>query len=631
MRYLLYTIIFINIVILYLYLLSPVSIKELFSNNPLIVYNVELNNKNIKILFNNFDKNYYLKDLLDNVKNINFINESSLDYSNLLIYTDIFTYMFNYPELKVLSVLNNEEKVLFFIKPKDEKKTETLQDIIESNLTIGYVNEIDKLLIQFLAISMGIEKHLILKLLRKITIPLEKEIDSDFYIKNNIHSLLLFIPLSNSDIIPNKFSESFKADFIQYDNFDIDKLKFFVPYCKTKNVDMTLYFKGRFTSTYPIKSCLAFDTLLCGSYKLENDEDLYYELTKIIVKIGNYDLINYYTMYVQFFKQTMVYIDSMNKHIQTRDSLPILEQFIDNANTNVNTNANTNTKDSSNKPIYTDYTIDIDVHENINGYYNAINKTFEIKILKINNIPIILYSHIKLNAQDREEENGTYIVQTKENNVFILKKNLVFNGYTIDDMGFVSLDGIDNIDGVNINFIKEVDLIYIAPLKLYGRITKDRKSLKTYEPSKSENPSDDSRYECYEQQQIKSKGLCESAYDSIGKPKDTKMYWDRRCEQNIDCPFYQANKNYKNYFGGCIDGFCQMPLGINRVSYRKYDTESKAICYNCKDISNPFCCEEQKDSIKYPNLVSPDYAFPLDSYNRMKQLTEKPIKWFNIN
>ncbi len=602
-------VIFINIIVLYIYLIRP-DIFELFSNSPMIVYNTEINTKNILILLNQTDFSTNIIKLLDNIKNVKFVRNRPSDSSNLLLYTDMFTYIFTHPDLKILSIFNNDEKVLFFIKPKDQKKEETLLDTIESNLNIGYINEIDKLIMQFLAISMGIDKEIVLKLLKKVNLPKE-EIDKSFFDENNIHTLLLFTPLDNTEIIPTKFSKTFKADFITYEKFDIDKLKMLLPYSKIKNIDMTIYFKDRFVSTYPVKTCISFDTLLCGSYKIENDQDLGYELTQLVVKINNYDLVNYYTMYATFFKQSMLYIDSMNEHIKTRDSLPILEQFQD-----------TGTDDY----ISSNYTIDIDVEENIDGYYDSSKKIFITKLKKIKGIPITLYSHVNLNAQDRQEENGKYIVHSEENGKLIFKKNLMLDIYTIDKDGFISLDGISEIDGVDISFIREDDLLYIPPLKLYAKITHDRKSLKTYEP-KIDNPSDDSRYECYGQQQIKSRGLCESDYDSIGKPKDTKMYWDRRCEKNTDCPFYQANKNYKNYFGGCLDGYCQMPIGTKRVSYRYIDPKSKPMCYNCKDPMNPFCCEEQKNKNLYPDLVSPDYAFPLDSYERMKQLGN--IKWFN--
>jgi hypothetical protein len=117
----------------------------------------------------------------------------------------------------------------------------------------------------------------------------------------------------------------------------------------------------------------------------------------------------------------------------------------------------------------------------------------------------------------------------------------------------------------------------------------------------------DPRYRCYDNPDILSKGLCDSPYDDLGRLKNKQTYWDRPCEKNEECPFYQANKNYKNYRGGCIDGRCEMPIGINQVAYRLYDPKSKPMCNGCKDVSNPYCCAEQD---------TPDYAFQLDMFER---------------
>jgi hypothetical protein len=82
--------------------------------------------------------------------------------------------------------------------------------------------------------------------------------------------------------------------------------------------------------------------------------------------------------------------------------------------------------------------------------------------------------------------------------------------------------------------------------------------------------------------------------------------WDKPCTKNEECPFYQANKSYKNYRGGCHDGYCEMPLGVERIAYKNYDpNRSKPWCYGCS--SHPTtCCD-----------ITHDYAFPIDSYERI--------------
>ena len=105
-----------------------------------------------------------------------------------------------------------------------------------------------------------------------------------------------------------------------------------------------------------------------------------------------------------------------------------------------------------------------------------------------------------------------------------------------------------------------------------------------------------------------------TAYKCVGKPDLINReqcdrgggIWDRPCVKNEECPFYQANTTYRNYRGGCIDGSCEMPLGVRRIAFRGYGTTDAALCHGCP-IGNPLCCAEQ---------VRPDYAFPLDYFER---------------
>ena len=89
--------------------------------------------------------------------------------------------------------------------------------------------------------------------------------------------------------------------------------------------------------------------------------------------------------------------------------------------------------------------------------------------------------------------------------------------------------------------------------------------------------------------------------------------WDAPCKVNAECPFYQANQRYENYYGGCVgSGYCEMPVGVRRVGYRKYqlDDTSFPYCHGCHDSGlydlNPrTCCDRQGKR--------PDYAFPMDN------------------
>ena len=90
---------------------------------------------------------------------------------------------------------------------------------------------------------------------------------------------------------------------------------------------------------------------------------------------------------------------------------------------------------------------------------------------------------------------------------------------------------------------------------------------------------------------------------------NTKGVWDKACESDNECPFYQ----YGSDKGKCRQGLCQFPVGVTRISPRKYINLDQAICKNCNTDSNLVkigkCCIEQKDRKKYPNLNGPQYIF----------------------
>lgn len=110
---------------------------------------------------------------------------------------------------------------------------------------------------------------------------------------------------------------------------------------------------------------------------------------------------------------------------------------------------------------------------------------------------------------------------------------------------------------------------------------------------------------------------------SVSKNDNTIGIYDSPCLYDEDCPFYKKNNNYPNKRGGCKKGYCEMPVNINLLGYKEYLDSNKALCYNCKKdncsgIECNMCCEEQKDSEKYPNLNGPDYAYANDFNERIK-------------
>lgn len=133
-------------------------------------------------------------------------------------------------------------------------------------------------------------------------------------------------------------------------------------------------------------------------------------------------------------------------------------------------------------------------------------------------------------------------------------------------------------------------------------------------------------FHCYGQPYYDREKKCVSYYDKYGKPKkEGRGYWDKQCTKNEECPFWRANKNYTNTRGGCVDGWCEMPVNIKQVSYKQYTIDTKPYCYNCDEKDDMYeCCENQKEKNRdsYTLLASPDYAFAGDISERQQHIDE---------
>lgn len=107
--------------------------------------------------------------------------------------------------------------------------------------------------------------------------------------------------------------------------------------------------------------------------------------------------------------------------------------------------------------------------------------------------------------------------------------------------------------------------------------------------------------------------------------------WDRPPQDNTECPYYLANKNYLNERGGAKNDYCEMPQGIQIMGYTQYKEKPEDFqpqCYNCKDKligqgTVGLCCEDQRtNKLKYPSLKSPDYRFSGDFLDRQNNQTD---------
>jgi len=139
-----------------------------------------------------------------------------------------------------------------------------------------------------------------------------------------------------------------------------------------------------------------------------------------------------------------------------------------------------------------------------------------------------------------------------------------------------------------------------------------------------------SYYKCYGKDAL-NMNECETDITN-NNLKTIKGKWDNLCKINKECPYFKKNKNYKNNRGGCINGWCEMPIGIKQISPHFYNKKHKPMCYNCKNSKEFYCCDQQKKKNKiYKNISGPDYIFKNDIFQRTNYKNILKKKNLNIN
>ena len=301
-----------------------------------------------------------------------------------------------------------------------------------------------------------------------------------------------------------------------------------------------------------------------------------------------------------------------------------------------------------------DFTCSIDlVNKNI-GYFGYTDEVFIDAILNGHRIDIYSVKKTFIKQQDISVLNAymnnidiciTYIIPGSDFHKTLLKQRITFMGFSDMDIARVQLfyPGITMTNSINITntFLdlpppndvsnntatvtqKEnitnlptmiLTMLLFTPTKIENFTNYDSQ-LKPETPEtfitrlKLPDTYLDPTYSCYGDITENIKALCDSPYDIYGKPKTRNTTWDHPCIVDSDCPYFQANKNYPNTRGGCMDsGVCELPIGVKRVSYRKYDDKdiNAPFCYGC-DAYDTTCCSKKK---------YPDYAFVNDTNDRV--------------
>jgi len=178
-----------------------------------------------------------------------------------------------------------------------------------------------------------------------------------------------------------------------------------------------------------------------------------------------------------------------------------------------------------------------------------------------------------------------------------IEDNNIYDIFLNDDLTLLPIMNYDILRTVE-NFITRLDI----PHDYYNK-DKDGNNVKGYG--------------CFGDSNVINKYECDSIYKINGLPKKYYSVWDKKCHANEECPYYKKNTKYVNARGGCINGLCELPVGVKRMGFKKYKDKdlNSPLCYDCKDTTDLNCCSTPIDFETNKRLKN-DYVFENDFSER---------------
>lgn len=242
-------------------------------------------------------------------------------------------------------------------------------------------------------------------------------------------------------------------------------------------------------------------------------------------------------------------------------------------------------------------------------------------VTHVEGIRIRIGDTVELRQQQRSRENGTYVVIQSSTNTKGPKLSSMYY-INVPQFKFINTTTIQatrvssTIPESKQEWFRKGTKVYVANIDKAAdiiQVNADDTVLLRVLSSGILAEMGNEEGSCITNSSIMSRWACESKVDPITKePKKTLDVWDKPCRSDSECPFFQGNRTYYNVRGGCHNGYCEMPVGVKRLSYRKYalNDESFPYCHGCKDPLDPNCCDLQQ---------TPNYAFPMDHFERLAE------------
>jgi|TARA_B110000259_G_C14010673_1_gene399498 hypothetical protein len=538
---------------------------------------------------------------IDDIENIENKEQS-------LYYTDVHTYIKKYKNYKALSICNVPKQILLISK----NEISIVNDKETTN--IGYINKYDMELFKILLKSqknyINMNNYEFIEVTKETIINElfeEEKIDIFIYFDTLLNPLYNKILKQDLYLVPYDYRIKSNSRDLSGMSLNNNILKFYLPYSRKKIQTITLNNDEGPSSD---NMNIIYNTILidCLIFSFNNDEITKYN--KIYLYLLNYlnefVKINYYIQHLDFLKISKEWSIRKQENARFKN---VMENFNEQKG----------------------YSLKFKINDkNIIAHKKELNKLsieniviFKINKKIINGVPIKkgdkLYTRSGLG--NFEKIKFYYVINIDEKYVYVKDTLYIVISQNIYNTREIS-EGFDRIL-LNKNLItkyklEENDKVYFNINKnlIIGKVAKDNLNLIINIDKKDPNNKYLPQFRCYQDETILTKTECEGNVDKIGKDK-TIYNWDRPCKTNTECPFYLKNKNYTNERGGCNNGYCELPIGVKRLSYRNYDkniTEGNyPHCHGCNINDGIDCCEKQEKNKK---MNGANYAFKNDNEDR---------------
>jgi hypothetical protein len=592
--YIFLLIIILIIILLYIPEISFINIKETFDthNNylsfktiqvkkPITFISAENNivDNKFKSITNKIPYIKYTEDF--NSGNLNLINAYKF-YINENNKFKVLT-ITNLPNICIFFANNNNLNSIIDLTPKNDFNGSIELDNIKDNIKIGYIFDYELNIIKYIFKSLDIDPkvkyvkldglNVINNLFNKKSLNEENSLIDIFFYFNTVQCSLL------NDILTEDYS------IINYNNVDKNVIKSFIPFGRFKNIILQTKVINQ-TNT----NLLLIDNLI---YENKVSTIIYSDIINIF---DNKILNNYYTTYFKFIEYP-----------------EIIESFSNLKNLTIDFN---------------NYKID-EIPNNLASKNENVKQTIYYKINTIiddNQIPFNENDILNITQKIEVPNNKLgkyYIIKIFDNYSVISRYKLLYYIDTNDKLELnnsnstinkIELASARKSENKSIDGLEDNDLIFI--LGINKEAVYKNKFLNII------NIADDNlsgNYICFEDSTISIQGLCESNKNIDGTTKPIYT-WDKMCEKDNECDFYLINKNpWAKKKGGCNNGYCELPLGVKRKSFKKYEINENSfpICYGCKGKEPKDCCKSQINNKDY---ISPNYIFPDEILNGDKEL-----------